>query len=217
MSSLRKMSPSRTGVPSTVVKRATAKSGIGFFLLIALLVLPVTPVCASRPEKGAFLVASEKMTDPRFRGAVILILQHDPTGSVGLIVNKPLSITLNHAFRGLPADLDVHQPLFYGGPVNPNVTWVLFSGVSEQPFASVEIIPGVFVADAVRFTAAAKSAAGLKPIRFLSGYAGWAPGQLEMEMGRGDWVISPARAVDIFDGNPESLWEYLSGRGGVLI
>ena len=122
------MLPSKTEVLSTVVKVAAKKSGVGFLLLIALLTFPVASFCAdSPPTKGSFLVASEKMTDPRFHEAVILILQNGPTGSVGLIVNKPLPITLKHALNGLPVDVDLSQPLYFGGPVNPNVTWVLFS------------------------------------------------------------------------------------------
>jgi len=211
------VSLSRTRLLSTVANRGLSKSGIGFILLIALLVVAPAADCTSEQLNGSFLIASQKLTDPRFRESVILVLQDGPTGSVGLIVNKPLTITLNHAFAGLPEGVDMTQPLYFGGPVNPNVAWVLYSGGAEFKIASLEIVPGVFVADAVQFSTAVNNATGIMPIRFLSGYAGWAPGQLAMELQRGDWKVQKARASDIFDGSPESLWDYLVGAGRVEI
>ena len=211
------MSPSKTGPFTTVASQIAAKSGVGGVLLVALLVFAPVSDCAADGLNGSFLVASQKLTDARFRESVILVLQHGPTGSVGLIINKPLAITLDHAFISLPAGVDGTQPLYYGGPVNPNLVWVLYSGGDNAGIDSLEIVPGVFVADAVQFAAAVKNATDVKPIRFLSGYAGWAPGQLEKELQRGDWKINPARSTDIFDGSPESLWDYLGGQGRIVI
>jgi len=211
------MSLSRPGPLSMVANRSVSKSGVGTVVLIALLILAPVADCAGEGLKGSFLIASSKLSDPRFRESVILVLQDGPTGSIGLIINKPLTISLDHAFAGLPDGVDTAQPLFYGGPVNPNIAWVLFSGGSEFKIASLEVVPGVFVADAVQFSDAVNNASGIMPIRFLSGYAGWAPGQLAMERQRGDWMVQKARASDIFDGRPESLWNYLGGAGRIEI
>ncbi|NIQ93470.1 MAG: YqgE/AlgH family protein, partial [Desulfuromonadales bacterium] len=85
------------------------------------------------------------------------------------------------------------------------------------PEGSVAVLPGVFVASAAAFLSGDGLQAEVDQLRILTGYAGWAPGQLERELKRGGWKVAPARAVDVFDADPESLWNYLSGKGAVLI
>ncbi len=210
------MWPAMTVVPSTVAKHFGLKSGVSMILLVAFLLFSSQIYANGKPARGSFLLAKENMADPRFQKSVILIIEHGPTGSVGLIVNKPLPITLNHAFSGLPGDIIDDRPLFFGGPVNPSVAWALVQG-SSRPDEAIEILPGVFVANAVSFFDDRDYEAKSDNIRILIGYAGWAPGQLELELKRGDWKVHPARAVDVFDKDPESLWDYLSGKGGVVI
>jgi putative transcriptional regulator len=203
-------------VLSTVADHFWLKSGVSVFLLIAFLLFSSQIYAVSKPIRGSFLLAAESMVDPRFQKAVILIIEHGPTGSVGLIINKPLPVTLNHAFSKLPDAIAGDQTLYFGGPVNPNVTWVLFQS-ADQPADAIEVLPEVFAANAARLFHDEDHKVKGDNIRILTGYAGWAPGQLDMELKRGGWKVQPARAVDIFDEEPESLWDYLSGKGGLLI
>ena len=168
------------------------------------------------PAKGSLLIATGNIDDPRFQKSVILLLQHGEEGTVGLIINKPLPIPVQHAVPGFPGDVSEEQPLFYGGPVGPQTSWVLFAG-DEQPEGSVQILPGIFVANAEQFPAAGALKLEADQLKVLIGYAGWAPGQLEKELAKDDWKVSPARAAEIFDADPGSLWKYLSGQGAVLI
>lgn len=201
---------------STVVKQCGLKSGIGVVLLMAFLLLFPQVCAAGNPLRGSFLIASENTQDPRFQKSVILILEHGATGSVGLIINKPLPVTLNHAFSELPDAIAGDRALYFGGPVNPNVTWVLFQS-ADQPADAIEVLPEVFAANAASFFRDEDHKVKSDNIRIMTGYAGWAPGQLDTELKRGGWKVQPARAVDIFDEEPESLWGYLSGKGGLLI
>ena len=199
-----------------MVERRAIKSGISVVALIALIFFPAGLAADGQPARGMFLLAAEDMNDPRFREAVILILEHDPNGSVGLIVNKPLSVTLDHALPLLPKDVAGEQPLYFGGPVNPNLVWVLFSAETAPDYA-IEIMPGVFAANAEPFFADAELRRSAAEIRILTGYAGWGPGQLEQEIRRGGWRVDPASKADVFDKEPASLWHYLTGQGGVVI
>lgn len=188
----------------------------GFLLFVVLLFLPSPLPAETAPAKGRFLLAGQSMIDPRFQQAVILILEHGQTGTVGLIVNKPHPVSLEHAFK-LPEGIPADQPLFYGGPVSPGLAWLLFSG-SDAPPGTVELLPGVYVANADLLVDAVEYFSVVKKMRIFSGYSGWAAGQLEAEIKRGSWKVIPARPADIFDDDPDSLWDYLNGKGnGVLI
>jgi putative transcriptional regulator len=60
-----------------------------------------------------------------------------------------------------------------------------------------------------------ENAAGLRTARAFVGHAGWGAGQLEDELGRGDWIVEPARAQDAFCEEPRELWsEVLTRKGG---
>ena len=200
-----------------MVKHPVNSLSVSVLLLICFTLISPAHVQADvDPAKGALLLAKEGMPDPRFRQSAILILEHGPTGTIGLIVNKPHPITLEHAFV-LPKGLDGDQPLYYGGPVSPGVTWLLFSG-DRLPEGAIEIIPGVNVASAAQLVEHEKEFSEARKLRIFSGYTGWAPEQLKREIERGDWMVIPGRSADVFDDDPESLWDYLQGkRGGVLI
>lgn len=193
------------------------KSGVSFLLLIALF-FTSSHNCFAKvlPAQGSLLVAAGEMVDPRFRQSVILLLQHGKEGTVGLIINKALPVTINQAVPGLPEDIVDDQPLFFGGPVNPGTAWVLFAG-EGRPDDTIAVLPGLFVANATRFFSGAEMQIRPDRLKILIGYSGWAPGQLEREVERGDWKVTPARSAEVFDADPGSLWQYLSGKGAVLI
>ena len=185
-------------------------------VVLVLLGLPLFSFGSGRmPARGTFLVASEDLSDPRFREAVVLLVQHNAAGSVGLIVNKPvLEMPLLRLPDGSGADLE-EIPFFYGGPVSPHLLGVLLR--SAEPVADAnEILPGLYLMSVLQFIQ--ESPAGILPgeVRILSGYAGWAPGQLNHELGRGDWAVVPAKTSDVFV-PPEQLWRRLSAKKGLLV
>lgn len=196
------------------------RHGIGSAILgltaILLVISFSTVSAATKPARGRLLVATENISDPRFQESVILLVQHDATGTIGLIVNKPLSVSVDHVLPLLPEDLPGDQPLFYGGPVSPGTSWVIFSG--EKPAGdAMTIMPGIHLGISNKLFGSRDFRPDHNKVRILTGYAGWAPGQLETEFRRGDWVVMPARQADIFDADPDSLWDKLHGSQGVLI
>ena len=94
-----------------------------FVFLSLTILLTFSPVLAREPqaEKGSFLVASESITDPRFAKAVILLIKHDSTGSLGLIINKPTGIDLNRLFTIIPDSVQTDNIFFVLQPKDKNV------------------------------------------------------------------------------------------------
>ncbi len=145
---------------------------------------------------GRLLVAAPTLIDPNFFRTVVLLLGHDHDGAVGVVLNRPS----NEPVGGhLPAWADAvgeRDVVFVGGPVQPEVAVGLVShgGVEQLGIAGVE------VADL-----GADPPPGARA-RVFSGYAGWAPGQLEAELEERAWMVLEAEPADVFGSRPEELW-----------
>ncbi|MEX0718792.1 MAG: YqgE/AlgH family protein [Planctomycetaceae bacterium] len=162
--------------------------------------------------RGRFLIAGKRLKDPNFYKTVVLLVEHGSEGAMGLVVNRPSSITVAHALSehfDLPATDDV---VYLGGPVEPSALFILHDAEfveSDEP----PVVPGLYVgssADAfervVRSATQAESAANF---RIYSGCAGWAPGQLEGELERGDWHVLPACSELTLCSDPYETWDQL--------
>jgi putative transcriptional regulator len=176
-------------------------------LLLPLLLGLATPIPA-QPAPGKFLVASRDLADPNFERSVVLLVQHGAEGSWGLVVNRPTGVPLSRLFpeeRGLQRQDGI---LYAGGPVGAGRFLLLL----RAPYRPQDCRP-VFADVYLGFTPAAlRDPRGLAAFRVYSGYAGWASGQLESEIARGDWRLVPAEAAAVFEERPEHLWEELARR-----
>ena len=103
------------------------------------------------------------------------------------------------------------EPVFVGGPVQPDAVVVLADFLDPERAATV-------VVDTVGFLPGeideAADLGELRNLRVFAGYAGWAPGQLEAELEEGSWVVLPAQASDVFTAEPERLWSHVLKREG---
>ena len=161
---------------------------------------------------GHFLIASPAILDPNFERAVVLITAHTDEGAVGVILNRCSSATVGEAVPQLAPVIDIDEPVFVGGPVNPDGVAVLAE--FEDPDDA-----GIVVLDDVGFVAIEQAlevqAPDLQRTRVFAGVAGWGPEQLEDELDRDDWIIEPADADAIFTDDPDRLWsEVLRRKGG---
>jgi putative transcriptional regulator len=162
---------------------------------------------------GELLVAAPGMQDPRFRRSVILIVRHDDSGAFGLIVNRVAGTAkLARLFKqlGLKAPAGAGNvadeiALHYGGPVQPQLGFVLHSTEALSPTQRVDGNTGVSPFEKILRA----MALGEAPRRsmFTLGYAGWGPSQLESEMHRGDWFTAPTDESLLFDRDQESKWK----------
>ncbi|MEX2025751.1 MAG: YqgE/AlgH family protein [Pirellulaceae bacterium] len=154
--------------------------------------------------QGQLLVASTKLADPNFFRTVVLIVRHNEEGAMGMVVNRPATLTVREVWEkvgGSGCETDEH--LHVGGPC-PGPLMALHERVD---LADLEVGSGMY------FTADPENIAQLVvqsqlAVRYFAGYAGWGAGQLEQEIATGAWVVLPAATEQVFAAD-ESLWENL--------
>lgn len=159
--------------------------------------------------KGNFLVSAKHLHDPNFYKTVVLMVEHGENGAMGLVVNRPSAVNVSHALSGHLVIPEVDDPVYFGGPVEPGGLIVLHD--RDDLAESDPIVPGIFIPQSATVFEDIIRAAIDDPthtsFRVYSGCAGWSPGQLENELGRGDWYLVPATREMVFDDDPYSLWE----------
>jgi len=197
------------------------------FLALGLLVRPAGTASqngATPPQPGGlagqFLVAADEMGDPRFVRTVILMIRHDATGAMGLVVNRPVGeAPIARLLEGIGLDAtgargDVR--LHYGGPVEPQQGLTLHTTEFSIDGTS-QVTGGIAVTGNPEILRAIGMGRGPKRYLVALGYAGWARGQLEGEMKAGAWVAVPADAALTFDEDSEKKWERAMARRQVVL
>ena len=167
---------------------------------------------AFAPAKGMFLVADEKMADPRFKDRVILLIQHDDQGSAGLIVNRSSRLPLAAVLPQTSQLAGRGKTLSYGGPVNPDTLLALIKVHKNPPNPADEILQDLYITGVGVLDNWQEFSGEVIDYRAFTGYSGWAAGQLEVEMQRGDWHVLPADEDSVFSGHDETLWKSLTDR-----
>jgi putative transcriptional regulator len=153
-----------------------------------------------------FLIAMPGMGDDTFSGAVVYLCEHTEKGALGLVINKPIDITLGNLFEKVELSLDsqalADQPVYFGGPVQTERGFVLHEGLGEgdSPYNSTLTIPGgLQMTTSKDVLEALANGGGPKRLLVTLGYSGWAAGQLEDELGRNGWLTVDAAPEIIFD------------------
>jgi putative transcriptional regulator len=152
-----------------------------------------------------FLIAMPGMVDENFAGSVVYLCEHTDKGALGLVINKPIDITMKNLFDKveLPLDRDelASQPVFFGGPVQTERGFVLHDGGGEGGgYSSTLNIPGGLAMTTSKDVLEALSGgAGPRRVLVTLGCSGWSAGQLEEELGRNGWLSVDADPKVIFD------------------
>jgi putative transcriptional regulator len=155
---------------------------------------------------GKLLVATDRVGGPYFAKTVVLLLHHDETGSLGLVVNRPIDASAIDSLQ-LHEDLAAYRDSFYwGGPMSQSAVRVLLRTDTppedaEQVFDAVHLVNG----DDTLLATASNAA----KLRFFVGYAGWAPGQLERELAYDSWHIVAATEELVFAEDIGDIWRNL--------
>jgi putative transcriptional regulator len=156
---------------------------------------------------GIFLVATEQLHHSSFRHAVILLTHYSERGATGLTINRPSGVQLQQAFPEVRQLQQNTDPLYLGGPVNTNAIFVLLR--TRTPSKRMH-----HIANDVYFSTAENAfSQTLNPstsTRTFAGYAGWAAGQLQNEINRGDWLMVHTSPKIIFEKDTDTLWQRLS-------
>ncbi len=160
-------------------------------------------------EPATFLIAKDGLPDPNFGNSVVLMTPTENEGSIGIIVNKPTRIPLSKLFPDMPKLAKLDDRVFFGGPVSLQSVSFVFRA-DKAPEDALELMKGVYISsdnDLLRELLSREKPT--ESLRVFVGYAGWAPGQLEGEIARGDWHQLNADARSLFDRKPENLWHDL--------
>ena len=173
------------------------------------------PLAAQSISNGTLLVASPQLTDVNFARAVVLVLQHDENGTVGVVLNRPTSLVPGTIFPELAEGLGAYDGhLFRGGPIAPTRLLYLVRGLAAATVNGPEVLDKVFLSiDDGSLSDMVRLADGTDELRLYAGHAAWVPGQLQAEIGAGGWQVLLATPELVFDEDPGSLWSKLEGRG----
>lgn len=153
-----------------------------------------------------FLIAMPSMVDPHFARSLTYICEHNEQGALGVVVNRPIDLTL----KALLEQIDIplrdalrgELPIYFGGPVQIDRGFVLHRPAGAwQSTLSVNGDIGLTTSRDV--LQAVGEGSGPEQILVSLGYAGWAPGQLEQELGQNAWLTVAADAEVLFKLAPE--------------
>jgi putative transcriptional regulator len=155
--------------------------------------------------QGRLLIASSRLVDPNFFRSIVLLVQHsEEDGALGLILNRPLKMTVRSAWAQIsqsPCQTDGF--LYQGGPCEGP----LMALHTVEEFSQHQVLPGLFFSTEKESVEELVGAAeGWR--QFFIGYAGWTAGQLESEIKEGGWLTSATTLQQVQEGNDEK-WNLL--------
>lgn len=155
---------------------------------------------------GRLLVATPALRASTFERAVVLLLDHDADGSLGVVLNQPLEVPVGQVLPAWGGSVSAPDVLFGGGPVSTDsalAVGVLAEQVPE-PLGWRAMYDRVGLVDLDAPHEVLDGA--VVGLRVFAGYAGWSPGQLEGEVEEGSWLVVDAGPQDLLDASPQDLW-----------
>jgi putative transcriptional regulator len=149
-----------------------------------------------------FLIAMPNMADPHFARTLTLICQHNDEGALGIVVNRPIEMTLGALFERLSLRLEseilVNKPVYFGGPVQTDRGFVLHEPAGQWQ-ATLPVHDGIGLTTSKDILEAVGHGGGPRKMLVTLGYSGWAAGQLENEIKQNAWLTVEAKDGIIFD------------------
>jgi putative transcriptional regulator len=159
---------------------------------------------------GQLLIASPRMTSPVFSRTVIIVVRHEKTGAMGIVINRPIGdrslASLLEASGDKATTAEGSVRVYRGGPIEPGIGFVIHTTDYRSP-PTIRIDERIAVTSSREILRDIGRNRGPQKSLIAFGYAGWAPGQLEAEIGQGFWFTTPEDPGLVFDKNPETIWE----------
>ena len=164
---------------------------------------------------GQLLVATPRLADPNFERSVVLVLDHDESGSLGVVLNRPSPVPVGEILEDWQELVAEPGVLFHGGPVGTDSALAVASipvgqDPEEDPVGFRRLFADTGIIDLDTPTELLDSA--ISRLRIFAGYAGWGDGQLVAEVEEGSWYVLPLEAGDVFGSDPERLWAHVLRR-----
>jgi putative transcriptional regulator len=161
--------------------------------------------------RGQLLVASPALLDPNFARTVVLIAEHNDEGAMGIVLNRVSEVEVGDAAPTLADLVEPGERVHAGGPVQPTAVVIMAEFDDPSSAATLDLDRVGFVSSDADFD---MLAADVTRARVFAGMAGWAPGQLESELERDDWILEPAEPDDVFAPADEIWPRVLERKGG---
>ena len=172
--------------------------------------VPLADAQSTRPADlgaGKLLVASPDLPDPNFAKTVVLLVQYDDDGVVGLILNRRSKIPVSRVLDELAGAKDRRDPVYAGGPVGRTDVLALVRS-RRAPGDAKRVLADLFlVSSKADLEKTFGSEADADTVHVYLGYSGWTAPQLEHELDLGAWYIFPGGAKAVFDSDPDSMWD----------
>jgi len=153
-----------------------------------------------------FLIAMPAMADPNFSRTLTYICEHNAGGALGVIVNRPIDMTLATLFEKVDIELGPVEfsamPIYFGGPVQTDRGFVLHRPTGEWQ-SSLKVGDSLALTSSRDILLAMGAQSGPADFVVTLGYAGWSAGQLEWELAQNAWLTVRATPSIIFDLPPE--------------
>ena len=153
--------------------------------------------------KGYLLIATPQLQSPIFTRSVILMIDQNKEGALGIIINQQINTTMTDlAGKIFVEDFEWDKPISLGGPVASSLMLLH----TDERLADQEIIPGVYITvEGPRVQELIEQRP--EPSLVVANYSGWGPGQLDQEIRRDSWLTLPATIDHVFWTDEEELWK----------
>jgi putative transcriptional regulator len=153
-----------------------------------------------------FLIAMPAMQEGLFAGTLTYICEHNENGALGIVVNRPISLTMGEMFDQISIPLHqpklVKMPVYFGGPVQTERGFVLHDTPGNWQ-STLRINDKLALTTSKDILEAMGMGQGPRNVIVTLGYAGWDQGQLEHEVAENIWLTVPASEHILFDLPPE--------------
>lgn len=183
-------------------------------------------------QKGTFLIATPDIDSGLFFRSVVLVCEHNPTGSFGLIINRSLDVELPEEIISLNRMSNPRVGIRAGGPVQTNQMMLVHTAGDQAKFLEerekereleheggthgeerhqemLALCDGVWLGGDLQFLQESVADVNGPNVILCFGYSGWGAGQLEREFLDGNWFLHPASQDYIFNISPDKLWHTL--------
>jgi len=177
-------------------------------------------------SEPTIIIAMPTMTDPNFEKTVIILIEHTKEGATGFIVNRPTETPLHSLILENQIDIPDSIPAWFGGPAATDNGLVLHNQgepgsapgnicISASDLALEGLVDHANEHSANKDKDKDKDNDLLYPYRFLVGYAGWGPNQLEEEMKQGAWLQIPMNLKLVFNTPWDQMWKLSTASLGI--
>ena len=176
--------------------------------------------------RDCFLVAMPGLNDSNFAGSVTYIFEHSPDGAMGIVINLPLTVSLQDIFESMDIKSEPKAfrqvPVLAGGPVQPERGFILHPTIPAQDNASPwqsTLILNSFLSITTSRDILEAIAIGKGPETMLIalGYAGWEPNQLEEELKQNSWLHTQATPDILFHTPYRTRWQQTLKQMGITL